>query len=57
MRFSPVMLLAARMLVLVDRMHRHEQEHTLEDVDILAAVDTDEPFANALFVPVSAGIN
>ena len=38
-------------------MRRHEKEHTLEDVDILAAVDADQPFADALFIPVSADTN
>lgn len=48
------MLLAARALVLLNKMGRHEQRRTLEDIDILAAVDTDEPFGDALFVPVPA---
>jgi len=51
------MLLAERALVLFDRMRRHEQQRTLEDVDILAAVDTDEPFGNALFIPVPGDTN
>lgn len=40
-----------------DSVRRHEQQRTLKDVDILAAVDTDKPFANAMFVPVPAGMN
>jgi hypothetical protein len=54
MRFSPVMLLAVCALALFDRVLKGEERLTSEDVDILAAVDTDQPFGNALFVPVSA---
>jgi hypothetical protein len=34
-------------------MHKNGKRLTLEDVDILTAVDTDQPFGNTLFVPVS----
>jgi hypothetical protein len=47
-----VMLLAACALALFDRIP--EKRLTSEDVDILAAVDTDQPLGNTLFVPVSA---
>jgi hypothetical protein len=56
-RFSPVMLLAVCALALFDRILKGEKRLTSEYVDILAAVDTDQPFGNALFVPVSANTN
>jgi hypothetical protein len=57
MRFSPVMLLAVCALALFDRIPKGQKRLTSEDVDILAAVDADQPLGNTLFVPVSAHTN